>query len=137
MKPLTIGKLAKAANVGLQTVRFYERTGLLPAPTRRTSGYREYQEEDAKRIRFIKRAQELGFTLKEILELLELNTSSKATCSDVKNKTDKKVAEVEAKIKDLQQMRRTLRELSCACGESKQAVKECKILDCFEKGWKC
>lgn len=134
---LTIGALAKSSGVGVQTIRFYERKGLLPAPPRRESGYRQYGPKDATRIRFIKRAQDVGFTLSEIQELLEMNTSPRATCSDVKMKADLKLAEVNAKIKDLQRMRKTLMELSGACGESKKAMSECRVLDCFETGWSC
>lgn len=141
-QPITIGNLAKQSGVGVQTVRFYERKGLLPKPARRASGYREYEPEDAVRIRFIKRAQDLGFTLKEIHELLKLNGSSgkrgsMASCSDVKKKADDKLAEVEAKIKDLQRMKKTLRELSDACAEGDKAVSQCDVLGCFETGWRC
>jgi Hg(II)-responsive transcriptional regulator len=134
---LTIGVLAEQTGVGVETVRFYERKGLIQQPTRKAKGYRQYQSEDAIRIRFIKRAQELGFTLKEVKELFELNASPRATCSDVKKKTDIKIEEIESKIKDLQRMRRSLKELSETCGDSKQAVTQCRILNCFESGWKC
>ena len=137
LEKLTIGLLAKAAGVGVETVRFYEREGLIKRPVKKNTGYRQYQADDARRIIFIKRTQELGFTLKEIQELLRLNSNPRATCSDVKKKADLKRREVEAKIKDLQRMKAALRELADACGESKQAVGRCKILNCFELGWKC
>jgi len=136
-EPLTIGELVKASGVGVQAIRFYERKGLLPAPGRSASGYREFGADDASRIRFIKRAQDLGFTLREIQELLELNTAPRATCSDIKKRADHKIAEVEAKIRDLQRMRRSLRTLSDACGESRRAASQCRILTCFETGWNC
>lgn len=134
---LSRSELAKAAGVGPEAVRFYEDKGLLPKPKRSHSGYRLYSPDDARRIRFIKRAQELGFTLKEIKSLLELNTNPRATCSDVSSQAEKKILEVEAKIKDLRRMKRSLKELSDACGESRKAVAQCRILDCFESGWKC
>lgn len=134
---LTIGVLAKETGVGVETVRFYERKGLIRQPNKRGGGYRQYEPDDVKRISFIKRAQELGFTLKEIQDLLEMNTNTRATCSDIKTKADLKINEVKAKIKDLQRMKAALEEVACACGESKQAVSECRILDCFETGWKC
>src|SRR4051812_14945289 len=108
MKPLTIGTLAKASGVGVQTVRFYERKGLLPKPARRESGYREFSPEDATRIRFIKHAQELGFTLKEIRELFELNTRPRAGCADVKSRAELKLAEIEEKLGMLKKMRKSL-----------------------------
>ncbi len=136
IQKMTIGKLAKAAEVGVETIRFYERTGLLKQPKAQGS-FREYTTEDIKRIRFVKKTKELGFTLEEIKEILELNSSTKATCSDVKKKADSKLSEVEQKIKDLQKMKKSLKELSEACGDSKQALAQCQILNCFESGWKC
>ncbi len=137
MDELTIGKLAKTSGVGVETVRFYERKGLLRRPAKRLSGFRRYEPNDAMRIRFIKRAQDLGFTLAEVKELLELNTNPSATCTDIRRKADRKVSEVEAKIKDLHRMRRSLKELAEACGDSRKAVAQCRILDCFESGWTC
>jgi MerR family mercuric resistance operon transcriptional regulator len=134
---LTIGILAKETGVGVETVRFYERKGLIKQPSKRGLSYRQYVPDDIKRIIFIKRAQELGFTLKEIQNLLNLNTNPRTTCSDVKERAISKVQEVKAKIKDLQRMKATLEEMVGSCGESKKAVSECRILDCFESSWKC
>jgi Hg(II)-responsive transcriptional regulator len=137
MKPMTIGSLARSAGVGVQTVRFYERKGLLPKPARTASGYREFLPEDARRIRFIRRAQELGFTLKEVQELLELNSRPKATCSDIRRRAEGKIGDIEKRLHDLRRMRKTLKQLASACGVSGRAVSECRILDCFESGWNC
>jgi MerR family mercuric resistance operon transcriptional regulator len=134
---LTIGALASDAGVNVETIRFYERKGLLNQPARHSSGYRQYPSEDSNRIRFIKRAQDLGFTLKEIAELLELNTDPGATCGDMRGQTERKLDEVEAKIKDLMRMKKSLKRLVDACGENKKAAQSCRILDCFERGWKC
>lgn len=136
MKELTIGKLAHAAGIGVETVRFYERRGLIKQPSAK-EGFRKYSEEDAKRIRFIKRAQDLGFTLREIKGLLELNSNSRSTCSDVRIQTDAKINEVVEKIRDLKKMKKSLEILSEACGKSKKAMVHCEILSCFEPGWKC
>ena len=136
MNPFTIGALARAAGVGVETVRFYERKGLLKRPSV-AEGFRKYSEEDARRIRFIKRAQELGFTLRQIKGLLGLNASPRSTCADVKRQTGAKMQEVEQKIRDLRRMQRSLKALSEACGEGKQALTHCQILNCFEPGWKC
>ena len=130
---MTIGKIAKEAGVGVETVRFYERKGLLKRPVKKPSeGFRSYKEEDAKRIRFIKRAQELGFTLKEVAELLALNEKPEATCGDVKLKAQAKLEEIESKLKDLKKMKDSLREIEAACDRSKKAVACCRITDCFE-----
>lgn len=133
----TIGTLAQEARVGVETVRFYERKGLIDRPARRSSGYRQYSAADAQRIRFIKRAQDLGFTLKEIKDLLALELSSKMTCGDLRKKADSKLKEVEEKIRDLQRMKKSLKDISSACGDGKQAASQCRILDCFESDWKC
>jgi Hg(II)-responsive transcriptional regulator len=128
----TIGSLAQDAGVGIQTVRFYERTGLLKQPTRRASGYRQYSLEDSKQIRFIKRAQELGFTLKEIKSLLELQATSKSMCGDVKEQADQKIAEIHEKIKDLKKMLRSLGQISDCCSKGKTTCGVCSMHDCFE-----
>ncbi|AHI06547.1 DNA-binding transcriptional activator of copper-responsive regulon genes [Bdellovibrio bacteriovorus W] len=131
MKQFTIGKLAAEASVGVETIRFYERKGLIKKPSTK-SGFRKYPEEDIQRIRFIKRAQELGFTLKEVQELLQLNTNPKATCGDIQALTELKLKEVEAKINDLKKMKASLKKLDSACSNSKEAVACCRITDCFE-----
>lgn len=127
----TIGTIAGAAGVTVETVRFYESKGLLKKAQRNASGYRQYSDEDARRVRFIKRAQELGFTLREVKQLLDLRATTKARCGDVKKKTDAKLEEIESRIRDLQKMRRALRRLSdsCACEEIST---ECTVIDCFE-----
>jgi MerR family mercuric resistance operon transcriptional regulator len=137
MKRLTIGKLAHASGVGVETVRFYERRGLIKQPAAQ-EGYRTYSEDDARRIRFIKRAQELGFTLKEIKGLFELHSDSRLiSCTAVKHHANDKITEVEKKIRDLQKMKRALTKLSAACGDGKDAVAQCRISDCFEPDGKC
>lgn len=128
----TIGKLAKEAGVKIDTVRFYERKGLIKQPSN-TSGFRKYPYEDALKIRFIKRTQELGFTLKEAKELLDLKISKSAKCSLVKNKADLKIQEVELKIKDLKRIKKTLKGLSDACGRKDVSTSECPILESFQK----
>lgn len=137
MKKLTIGVLAKQAGVSVETVRFYVQRGLLKKPKCKSTRFKEYAVDDASRIHFIKRTQELGFTLKEIKNILELNTDPQATCRDVKRKAEKKIEEIEEKLSDLRRMKRSLDQLVAACGESKQALNQCRILNCFEPGWKC
>lgn len=131
---MTIGKLAKEAGVGVETVRFYERKGLIRKPPKKESGFRTYSHEDVTRIRFIRRAQELGFTLREVKELVELQSKRKMTGSQVQKKADKKIEEIRQKISDLKKMEESLSQLSRVCGEGEQAIQECRFLDCFEKG---
>lgn len=113
MVTMTIGRLAKTAGVNIDTIRYYERNGLLPMPARRASGYREYSSADVSRLRFILRAKDLGFTLAEIAELLSLSTDHDVR--GVKRRTERHLEQVEHKIKELQRMRRGLKTLIDAC----------------------
>jgi MerR family transcriptional regulator, copper efflux regulator len=131
MKPLTIGQLARRAGVGVETVRFYERQGLLDEPARRESGYRQYPEEAVRRLRFIKRAKGLGFTLKEIAELLALRHDPDGDTADVKRRAETKIADIDARIHDLQRTRAALLKLVHACpGEG--PLGDCPILEALE-----
>jgi len=136
MKPYTIGRLARASGIGVETVRFYERKGLITRPAAR-QGYRIYSDDDAGRIRFIKRAQELGFTLREIKGLLELDADPRAACADVTRRTDAKLDGISRKIRDLQKMKRALMKLSAACGDGRNTVTQCRISDCFKPDGEC
>ena len=127
MKLLTIGKVAKRSGIGIETVRFYEREGLIDKPTRSASGYRQFDEEVIKRLNFISRAKELGFTLKEIRELLSLKVDPNMCCEDVKNRADTKIADIESKITTLRKMKKALVQLSKDCGE-REPTDECPIL---------
>lgn len=128
MEHLKTGELAKRAGVNVETLRFYEREGLMPEPPRRASGYREYPAESVRRIRFIKRAQELGFSLREVRELLALRVERGTTCADVRQKAQEKVADVRRKIADLQAIERALKKLTAACIGS-GPLSECPILE--------
>src|SRR3954454_756861 len=112
---MTIGQVARQAGVGVETLRFYERQGLLEDPGRRASGYRQYDPAVVGRLRFIQRAKALGFTLREVKDLLRLHQDADATRADVKRRALEKVADIEAKIEDLQRMRAALGELAGAC----------------------
>src|SRR5437867_9097723 len=105
MNALTIGQLARHGGVGVETVRFYEREGLLDEPARKASGYRQYTEDVVARLRFIKRAKALGFTLKEIGELLALRLDPETSCAEIKDRAKAKIDDIQAKIRDLQRMR--------------------------------
>ncbi len=136
MEKITIGKLAEMAGVGVETVRFYQRKELLREPEA-SGSVRTYNEEDAQRIIFIKKAQELGFSLAEVKELLELNTKPRVTCGTVKKKTIDKIAEIDQKIADLQKMRVSLVKLSCACDSKHDNYKQYKVQECFAIGLNC
>lgn len=136
MEKITIGKLAEMAGVGVETIRFYQRKELLREP--KSIGFvRTYNDEDAKRIIFIKKAQELGFSLAEVKELLELNTKPRITCGTVKKKTLDKIAEVESKILDLQKIKRSLEKIANSCDSSQDAYKQYKVQECFALGLNC
>lgn len=129
MKPLLIGQLARSANVGVETIRFYERSGLLGEPTRRRSGYRTYDQDAVMRLNFIRRAKQLGFTLAEIKELLAFHHDPQATRADVKTAAVAKVADLDERIRDLQRMRAALEMLVNKChGDAEPAV-TCPILE--------
>ena len=113
MAAMTIGRLAKQAGVNIDTIRYYERNGLIPEPARRPSGYREYGSTDVARLRFILRAKDLGFTLAEIGELLSL--SADRDVKGVKRRAEERLGQVEHKIKELQRVRRGLKTLIEAC----------------------
>jgi len=112
---MTIGQVARRAGVGVETVRFYEREGLLEEPDRRQSGYRSYTQDVISRLQFIRRAKELGFTLKEIKALITLGADDEATRGDLKEKATAKVELIDAKIADLQRIRTVLAHLADAC----------------------
>ena len=131
-KSLTIGRLAREAGVNLETVRYYERRGLLPRPPRSASGYRLFPAEAARRLRFIRHAQELGFSLGEIRELLSLRVSPTAKRTDVRRRADAKIADIDAKIRSLESMKKTLRKLTNAC-EGCAPVAECPILESLDR----
>src|SRR5215470_7354960 len=101
MERLTTGELAKRGGVNLETIRYYERRGLLPKPARSQSGYRAFSLDAVRRVRFIKQAQELGFSLKEIQELLALRIAPDSTQADVRARATRKIADIDAKIKKL------------------------------------
>ncbi len=132
LREMTIGKLAKEVGVNIETVRYYERLRLLAPTDRKPSGYRVYDDDALKRLRFIRNAQALGFTLHEITELLNLRVSSTARCGDVQRKAQTKLKQVEEKIRDLQALSRPLRALIQAC-RAGQSTDRCPILKTFER----
>lgn len=129
---MTIGRLARIGGVNLETVRYYEREGLLPKPPRTQSGYRIFPPDAARRLRFIKRAQDLGFSLAEIKELLSLRMRRGARHADVRFRAQAKIDDIEQKIKTLQRMKGALRDLADRC-ESCPPSAACPILASLEE----
>ena len=132
MKALTIGQVAKMAGVGVETIRFYERKGLIDQPPRRESGYRSYPADVVRRIEFIKRAKELGFSLREIHELLRLRVEPGGTCAEVRKHAMDKIADVEKKIEDLSRIKKVLEKLAVSC-KGRGPTTECPILEALDK----
>lgn len=126
-KPLTIGRLAKQATVGIDTVRFYERRGLLPEPSRTAAGYRLYADDTVARIRFIRRAKSLGFNLDEIGNLLDLHDHG-GQKSTVKQLTQRKLNQIDGKIADLSKIRDVLRKLESECSGTGD-INGCPIIE--------
>jgi Hg(II)-responsive transcriptional regulator len=128
---LRTGEVAAQAGVNVQTLRYYERRGLLKEPERRQSGYREYPPDAVQLIRFIKRAQEIGFTLTEIEDLLRLRSDQRASCSDVRAAAQEKIDDIEQKIRSLRAMKRALGVLVSSC-TSDGSTRECPILEALD-----
>lgn len=124
--------LAEQGGVNLQTIRYYEREGLLPAPPRLRSGYRVFPESAVRRVQFIKRAQELGFSLSEVRELLSIQIDPAKECSDVQRLAKAKVAGIAEKIQTLQSMKQVLTRLAEACPGCGPSS-ECPILESIHR----
>ena len=127
MELLLTGQLAKLAGVNVETIRYYERLGLIDKPHRLESGYRQYTQEYVSRIKFIKRAQGLGFSLQEISELLALRIEDDSVCDAVQRRAEAKIQDIDAKIQLLDQMRQTLFQLIAAC-QANKVTDKCPIL---------
>lgn len=128
---LRIGRVAAEAGVNVQTLRFYERKGIVPPPERTDGGYRLYPEDTISLVRFVKRAQTLGFTLSEIQELLELRDNPHRSCRRVKEVAEAKLDEVEEKLADLRRLKKALRGLAQSC-DSDAGRLTCPILEALD-----
>lgn len=133
MTGLTIGQLAHQADVGVETVRFYERRGLIEDPPRGRSGYRQYPPNTIDRLRFIRRAKELGFSLTEIGELLLLRSHPAENRESVRAKTQAKIDDIDRRLADLTRMRKALSDLAGAC-ERGGETEDCPILVALDGG---
>ncbi len=131
MRELTIGKLAKRAGVTIDTVRFYERRGLVAEPERTASNYRIYSSGEIARLKFIKKAKTLGFSLNEIKDLLVLRHTQDATKEEVKSKVERKIGDIKAKMADLGRILETLEKLNKSCSGHGSAD-DCPILEALD-----
>jgi Hg(II)-responsive transcriptional regulator len=126
-----ISEAAEQAGVNVQTLRYYERRGLLRKPPRRTSGYREFPDDAVRVVRFIKRAQELGFSLDEVEELLRLRRQSGRNRARIRAVAEEKIRQIEQKISELERMKKALRTLVHACHEG--AALDCPIIEALDR----
>ena len=131
MGNMTIGQMARSAGASVETIRFYEREGLLEHPARSASGYRNYPPEAVARLRMIRQAKELGFSLNEIKELLALRVAPGKSCSDVRARTERKIADIDQRIAALKRMKAALARLAAAC-LGRGPTSECPILEALE-----
>lgn len=132
MDGLTIGKVARGAGLSIDTVRYYEREGLLEKPARTVSGYRHFSSDAVARLHFIQQAKELGFSLQEIKELLSLRVTPGKSCADVRTHAEHKIADVDRRIRSLKRVRGALVKLTAACS-GKGPVSQCPILEALER----
>ncbi|MBW3542244.1 MAG: MerR family transcriptional regulator [Planctomycetes bacterium] len=130
------GEVARQAGVNVETLRFYERRGILPEPPRRASGYREYPPETVDLIRFVKRAQELGFSLAEVQDLLAFRGARRQPPRKVRRLVKAKLSEIDHKIRDLESMRSALGDLLCAC-EQRASSQLCPIIESLSNCPQC
>lgn len=131
MRAITIGKLAAAAGANLETVRYYERIGLMPEPGRAANGYRRYGIEHLSRLKFVRRARELGFSIEEIRTLLDLAAPSNRACAEVRDLTLAHLADVQAKIADLRRLEDVLRTTVAECSGARTPV--CPVLSMLDE----
>lgn len=132
METYTIGQLAARTDVSVETIRYYERTGLLDQPPRPTAGYRRYPEDARRRLAFIRKAKPLGFTLSEILELLALSTGSKVACGKVDETATRSIRRIEERMRALSQMQRALGKLVAECRTGERNG-DCPIIQALEE----
>lgn len=131
MDNLSIGQLARAAGVTVETLRFYEKRGLLAAPRRRRNGYRQYSPEAVTRVQFIRHAKQVGFTLRDVSELLTMRQNRKTSCADIRARAADKIDQIELKIKELERIRDALSRMVQKCSGS-GSLSDCPILEELE-----
>ncbi len=133
---MRIGRAAELAGVAIDTIRYYERLGLLPKAPRTSSGYRIYAPEAVQRLRFIKRAQAFGFSLAEIKEILNLNSSSRSSCARVLQMIDRKLEQLESKMAEMKKLKKELSTYRSACRRALRTGSACPVIEDTWRGRK-
>jgi MerR family transcriptional regulator, mercuric resistance operon regulatory protein len=128
---LTIGALSERTEVNIETIRYYERIGILPSPPRSAGGHRVYAKEHTQRLVFIRRARQLGFSLDQVRELLGLSSGRRMTCARVKNITEQHITDIRRRVRDLKRLERVLSELTSQCRGDEMG--ECPILEALTR----
>jgi MerR family transcriptional regulator, mercuric resistance operon regulatory protein len=128
---LTIGALSRQTDVSVDTIRYYERIGLLPKPTRSAGGHRTYTREQVRRLMFIRRSRALGFSLVDVSALLGLSDGRHVTCAKVKKITEQRIAEIRQRLKELRRLERVLTSMVAQCSGGE--VGDCQILDALAR----
>ena len=136
MNAITIGVLAKSANVGVETIRFYERKDIIQQPPK-VGGFRHYSAEDVRVVRLVKKLQSIGFTLDEIKEFLLVNHCCSESKQVIRQKSLDKIAELNQKIVELQGAVNALETFANTCGNNHNEASSCDLLDCFDNDWEC
>ncbi len=131
MEKLTIGQLARLSGVGVETIKFYQRRGLIEQPPRPESGFRTYPPETVRQVRFIRRAKDLGFSLQEIGELLDLRLTTGTDCGAIRERAEAKIADIRRKRQDLERMEAVLRQLTASC-RGQGPLDDCPILGALD-----
>lgn len=134
--PMTIGVLAKSADVSVETIRFYQRKAIIKQPPK-SGGFRYYSEDDAKVVRLVKKLQGIGFSLDEIKDFLVFDSCCSQSRQVVKDKSLNKIQEINQKIADLKSALTALETFSNACGSECNSTNNCHFLDCFDNDWTC
>lgn len=127
----SIGQVAKQVDLSVEAIRYYEKQGLIPEPVRTASGYRQYKQDTIDRLNFIQQAKAVGFSLSEINELLNLRAREDSTCASVRAHAERKIADIDQKISELERMKNALQRLASNC-PGKGPISDCPIIDEFE-----
>lgn len=132
MESYSVRQIAKKSKLNVETIRYYEKIKIMPNPKRRESGYRFYTNDDLARLKFIIRAKELGFTLKEIKELLSIKIDSTSKCGDLKKIAEEKINDITKRIKDLNNIKRHLTKLAAQCVNEELSTDDCPIVKALD-----
>lgn len=128
-KPFSVGQMAEQTGCKVETVRYYEKEGLMPQPPRTEGGHRQYDRNHLKRLYFIRRSRELGFSIEQVRELLQYVDEPDHSCGEVRAMTVKQAREVQGKIDDLKRLQKALNDMSAKCSSRTFSIEDCPIID--------